>query len=100
MLLDKTGTLTANKPKITKTVTFSGNENELITVAASAEKQSSHPLAKPIIALAEERKLALENVENYKAIQGQGLTATLGGEEVAVGNLRLIKSMLSLTKIR
>ena len=96
VLLDKTGTLTANKPKITKTVTFSGNENELITVAASAEKQSSHPLAKPIIALAEERKLALENVENYKAVQGQGLTATLGGKEVAVGNLRLIKSVLSL----
>lgn len=96
VLLDKTGTLTANKPKITKTVTFSGNENELITVAASAEKQSSHPLAKPIIALAEERKLALENVENYKAVQGQGLTATLGGEEVAVGNLRLIKSALLL----
>ena len=96
VLLDKTGTLTANKPKITKTVTFSGNENELITVAASAEKQSSHPLAKPIIALAEERKLALENVENYKAVQGQGLTATLGREEVAVGNLRLIKSVLSL----
>lgn len=96
VLLDKTGTLTANKPKITKTVTFSGDENELITVAASAEKQSSHPLAKPIIALAEERKLALENVENYKAVQGQGLTATLGGEEVAVGNLRLIKGVLSL----
>ncbi|CDE21089.1 putative uncharacterized protein [Acidiphilium sp. CAG:727] len=96
VLLDKTGTLTANKPKITKTVVFSGDENELIAVAASAEKQSSHPLAKPIIALAEERKLALENVENYKAVQGQGLTATLGGEEVAVGNLRLIKSVLSL----
>ncbi len=96
VLLDKTGTLTANKPKITKTVTFSGDENELIAVAASAEKQSSHPLAKPIIALAEERKLALENVENYKAVQGQGLTATLGGKEVAVGNLRLIKSVLLL----
>ena len=96
VLLDKTGTLTANKPKITKTVTFSGNENDLVAVAASAEKQSSHPLAKPIIALAEERKLALENVENYKAVQGQGLTATLGGKEVAVGNLRLIKSVLSL----
>lgn len=94
VLLDKTGTLTANKPKITKTVVFSGDENELIAVAASAEKQSSHPLAKPIIALAEERKLALENVENYKAVQGQGLTATLGGKEVAVGNLRLIKSAL------
>ena len=96
VLLDKTGTLTANKPKITKTVVFSGDENELIAVAASAEKQSSHPLAKPVIALAEERKLALENVENYKAIQGRGLTATLGREEVAVGNLRLIKSVLSL----
>lgn len=96
VLLDKTGTLTANKPKITKTVTFSGNENDLVAVAASAEKQSSHPLAKPVIALAEERKLALENVENYKAVQGQGLTATLGGKEVAVGNLRLIKSALSL----
>ena len=96
VLLDKTGTLTANKPKITKTVVFSGDENELIAVAASAEKQSSHPLAKPVIALAEERKLALENVENYKAVQGQGLTATLGGKEVAVGNLRLIKSVLSL----
>lgn len=96
VLLDKTGTLTANKPKITKTVVFSGDENELIAVAASAEKQSSHPLAKPVIALAEERKLALENVENYKAVQGQGLTATLGGKEVAVGNLRLIKSALSL----
>ena len=46
--------------------------------------------------MAEERKLALENVENYKAVQGQGLTATLGREEVAVGNLRLIKSVLSL----
>lgn len=96
VLLDKTGTLTANKPKIIKTVVFSGDENELIAVAASAEKQSSHPLAKPVIALAEERKLALENVENYKAVQGQGLTATLGGEEVAVGNLRLIKGVLSL----
>ena len=96
VLLDKTGTLTANKPKITKTVVFSGDENELIAVAASAEKQSSHPLAKPVIALAEERKLALENVENYKAVQGQGLTATLGGKEVAVGNLRLIKSVLLL----
>lgn len=94
VLLDKTGTLTANKPKITKTVVFSGDENELIAIAASAEKQSSHPLAKPIIALAEERKLALENAENYKAVQGQGLTATLGGKEVAVGNLRLIKSVL------
>ena len=95
VLLDKTGTLTANKPRITKTVVFSGDEDSLVEIAASAEKQSSHPLAKPIIDFAKEKEIALRGVENYKAVQGQGLTASLDGKEVAVGNLRLIKDLLS-----
>lgn len=96
VMLDKTGTLTANKPQITGIVTLSGDENETIGLAASAESQSSHPLAKPVIALAKERGIALSAVENFNPVAGRGLTADVTGKRVVVGNLRLIRDELPL----
>lgn len=96
VMLDKTGTLTANKPQITGIVTLSGDENETIGLAASAESQSSHPLAKPVIALAKERGIALSAAENFNPVAGRGLTADVTGKRVVVGNLRLIRDELPL----
>lgn len=96
VMLDKTGTLTANKPQITGIVTLSGDENETIGLAASAESQSSHPLAKPVITLAKERGIALSAAENFNPVAGRGLTADVTGKRVVVGNLRLIRDELPL----
>lgn len=95
VMLDKTGTLTANKPIITSIKTFGGvTENELLSFAASAEKQSSHPLAKPIIEAAEKADVNILKSEDFKAVQGQGLIAVVDGKKVVVGNLRLTLSEL------
>lgn len=90
VLLDKTGTLTANEPKVTKAVAFSGDENAMIFYAASAETGSSHPLAKPVIGLAENRGISLAMAQDYAAEAGRGISATINGEKVAVGNYAFI----------
>lgn len=96
VMLDKTGTLTANKPVIKKVEVFGIDEDEFIRLAASAEKSSSHPLAKPVLDMAENRGVSLVAAENFNAVAGKGLTATVSGKRVAVGNIKLAEEELNL----
>ena len=99
VLLDKTGTLTANKPRITSyKILTDSTENEFFTLCASAEKQSSHPLAKPVVKLAEEKGAQILPADNFEAIGGQGLKATVNEKPVVVGNKKLITAELGLSE--
>jgi Cu2+-exporting ATPase len=90
--LDKTGTLTLGMPQLTD-VRATGNlsEDELLRLVASAERGSEHPLAAAIVKGAEERGLTLIEPANFEALSGLGLTATVDGHELAVGNERLLE---------
>jgi Cd2+/Zn2+-exporting ATPase len=88
---DKTGTLTEGKPHVVKIVTNDGvSENDLLTLAAAAESQSSHPLARAIVEEAGKRGLTVAAVRSAQAVHGKGLRAVLStGESVGVGSLSL-----------
>jgi Cd2+/Zn2+-exporting ATPase len=83
--IDKTGTLTLGAPKVTDIVGIAGDENEVLTLAASVEAGSSHPLAAAILAEAQRRGLTLRPAGNGKALAGHGVTAEIGGKVVFVG---------------
>ncbi len=90
LLVDKTGTLTLGKPQVTDVVSFNGlSESELLTLAASAERYSEHPLAEAVRALARERDLALLEPQGFESLPGLGVRAAVNGIPVAVGNFRL-----------
>jgi Cu+-exporting ATPase len=86
VIFDKTGTLTNGKPALTDLVSYSREENELLTILASAETSSEHPLALAVVAEAQKRSLKLETVENFTAVSGRGLKAIVSGREVLIGN--------------
>lgn len=93
VFLDKTGTLTANKPRVTRYQIFGNRaENEFFSLCASAEKPSSHPLAKPVIALAEEKGAKIIEAEKFEAIGGKGLKAEVNANVVVIGNKKLVLS--------
>ena len=74
VLLDKTGTLTLGKPHLTEIISLNGvNENAILTLAASAERYSEHPLAQALREAASERQLALVDVRDFEALPGKGV---------------------------
>lgn len=86
IVLDKTGTLTEGKPKVTKIVGDSGRgQNDVLQIAASLEKLSSHPLAKAIIDEAEKQKLNLLPVTGFQNLAGKGIKGSINGKEYFVG---------------
>jgi Cu+-exporting ATPase len=86
VVLDKTGTLTLGRPRVTGVAPAVGySEAELLRLAASAERYSEHPLAKAIVEAAAERGIALEETTSFSAQTGLGVRAMVGGREVAVG---------------
>ncbi|MDB6065947.1 MAG: copa5 [Pedosphaera sp.] len=86
IVVDKTGTLTEGKPALTKIITAPGvQEQEVLALAASLEQQSEHPLASAIVTAARDRKLALENVEQFSSITGRGVEGRIRGQEVLIG---------------
>jgi Cu+-exporting ATPase len=92
LVVDKTGTLTEGKPRVTAVVATAGfDEATVILLGASLEKFSEHPLAAAILAAAAERKVALQEVTNFASVTGKGVTGTSGGRRVAVGNAALLK---------
>lgn len=102
IVFDKTGTLTHGKPKVTDIESFGElDEDEILKIAGSIEKQSEHPLAEAIYQEAEKSKLTLENIENFKAIAGHGVRADLKGVVYYLGNRKLIieNANLSIEKI-
>jgi Cu+-exporting ATPase len=92
LVVDKTGTLTEGKPRVTAVVAMAGfDESAVLSFGASLEKSSEHPLATAILAAAAERKIALQDVANFASVTGKGVTGTSGGRRVAVGNAALLK---------
>jgi Cu+-exporting ATPase len=86
VVLDKTGTVTAGKPRVTRVAAVGGfDEKEVLRLAASAERYSEHPLGKAIVEAARERGLALEPTSEFSAQAGHGVRARVAGQEVAVG---------------
>ena len=92
LVIDKTGTLTEGKPRVTAVVAAAGfDESAVLSFGASLEKSSEHPLAAAILAAAAERKIALQDVANFASVTGKGVTGTSGGRRVALGNAALLK---------
>lgn len=93
IVLDKTGTITRGQPTLTDVVTLDGNnfsDEELLRLAASAERSSEHPLGAAIVQAAQARQLRLPEVSNFKAISGFGIEASVDGRQLLLGNLRLM----------
>jgi Cu2+-exporting ATPase len=93
VVLDKTGTLTEGKPKVTDIVVAHGFiKDEVLRLNASVESKSGHPLSKAILEEAQKRNIVLsEKVEQFKSISGHGIEAMVEGKHVLVGNMRLMK---------
>jgi P-type Cu+ transporter len=92
VVLDKTGTITEGKPKVTDIfLTSTVSEEDLIAITASVETASEHPLGEAIVQEARERKLPLIEPEDFQAIVGHGIEAIVQGKKVYVGNLKLMK---------
>ena len=91
--LDKTGTITRGEPRVTDIVPADGlSEHDLLTLAAALEKRSEHPLARAVLHRADEEKLSIAEVSDFRALPGNGLTAMLGGEELLGGSLSFIST--------
>lgn len=89
--LDKTGTITSGEPKVTDVIPSNGvGEEELLKAAYSLERKSEHPLAKAVLLKAQELSLGYDEVSNFKALPGNGLSAKVGENELAGGNLSFI----------
>jgi heavy metal translocating P-type ATPase len=90
VVMDKTGTITEGKPRVTDILINGISETEMLKIAASAEKGSEHPLADAIVEEAKNRKLDLYNVDNFNAIPGQGLEAVVNNKKYYLGNIKLV----------
>ena len=98
VVLDKTGTITAGAPEITDLFPAEGvTERELLSFAASLESRSEHPLAKAILAGAEKEALALTEAQDFQALPGNGLKATVAGTAAAGGNLDFISGIAQVS---
>src|SRR5205823_14266094 len=91
LVVDKTGSLTEGKPKLTQvTALGDGAENELLGLAGSLERASEHPLAAALVEAAAARGIALAEASDFDAVRGKGVTGTVEGRRVAVGNAALL----------
>jgi P-type Cu+ transporter len=94
LVIDKTGTITEGKPKLTAAEPVEGMErSELLALAASLERGSEHPLAAAIVDAAKEESLSLRDVEDFDAPSGKGVTGRVGGKPVALGNKALFEGL-------
>jgi len=91
LVLDKTGTLTEGKPRMTQMIAMDPlPENDLLRLVASLERSSEHPLAAAIVKAADERGLKFSTASNFESLTGKGVTGRVEGREVAVGNASLL----------
>ena len=95
--LDKTGTITSGEPRVTDVLSAEGvSKSELLTLAASLEQKSEHPLAKAVLAYAETETIACPDVTDFAALPGNGLSARLDGMEIYGGNAEFIATKASV----
>lgn len=92
MVVDKTGTLTEGRPKVTAIVTTEGmDESELLRMAATLERASEHPLATAIVDVATERGLALGTAEDFDSPVGKGAAGSVDGRRLIIGSHRIME---------
>ncbi|MGL5711275.1 MAG: copper-translocating P-type ATPase, partial [Cetobacterium sp.] len=101
VIFDKTGTITEGKPKVTDILVESIiSKDELLVLAASAEKGSEHPLGEAIVKAAEDKKMNLKKVDSFVAIPGHGIKVEIEGKDILLGNKKLmIESGISLKSL-
>ena len=93
--LDKTGTITRGEPSVTDLVPAEGvSERELLQLAYALEQKSEHPLAKAILQRAQQEQVEAQEVEDFSALPGNGLSARLGGARLVGGSLKFISSQV------
>ena len=91
VVLDKTGTITEGEPELTDLIAANGfAPNELLQTIAAAENSSEHPLARAIVRAAQKQGLRLETIENFVALEGRGIEASVAGKQLLLGNQRLM----------
>jgi len=94
VIVDKTATITKGKPTLVDIQNFSSNDDtEFVSVLASLEKKSEHPIAHAIVSYAQEKGITLNEVSNFEGIQGKGLKGTINSTEYVVGNTKLIDDL-------
>jgi Cu+-exporting ATPase len=94
LVVDKTGTLTEGKPRVTTIIAEAGmTEDELLRLAGSLERGSEHPLAAAIVAAAQEKGLGFTEAEDFDSPVGKGVTGIIEGKRIAIGNRRYLKEI-------
>ena len=92
LVVDKTGTLTEGKPKLTEIIAAGGFDSEqILSWVASIEKHSEHPLAEAIVDGAKEQNISTIDVKNFQSVTGKGVTAIVDGKQMALGNSKMMK---------
>jgi Cu+-exporting ATPase len=91
IILDKTGTITRGKPELTNVIAERGfDEDEILRLAAAIERSSEHPLANAIVKGAQAHQVTLPEISNFQALPGHGVTASVEGKQVLLGNAKLM----------
>ena len=94
LIVDKTGTLTEGKPRLTSVVPVDEiNESDLLRLAASIERGSEHPLAAAIVAGAQQRNLKLSEAQDFQSITGKGVIGRVDDRQIALGNAKLLEQL-------
>ncbi len=94
LIVDKTGTLTEGKPSLNDIIALGKmDQNKLLTLAASLEKGSEHPIAEAILKAADDRKIKLKSVSGFDAVTGKGVTGTIEKKKIALGNSALMEQI-------
>jgi Cu+-exporting ATPase len=92
LIIDKTGTITEGKPSVEKVIGTNGfNETDLLQKIASLNKYSEHPLAEAVVKYGKEKKVSFSDVKDFHAVAGKGVTGTVDGKKVALGNKKLME---------
>ena len=92
VLLDKTGTVTEGRPRLTDRVVVSGTDEEVVGIAAAIEKSSAHPLAEALVTAAAERGIALPEVQDFESKTGRGVVGSIAGKRAIVGGPGLLEA--------
>ena len=101
LVVDKTGTLTEGKPSVEKVIVEDGfNEQDVLQQIASLNKYSEHPLAEAIVKYGKEKKVSFSDVKDFTAVAGKGVTGTMNGKKIALGNKKLMEEIHSAISVK
>jgi Cu2+-exporting ATPase len=93
LITDKTGTITEGKPSVEKIYASNNNDSDLLQSIASLNQYSEHPLAQAVVIYAKTKSISLIEVKDFEAVAGKGVTGTVAGKKVALGNKKLMEQV-------